>query len=157
MAREAPGQTLQATALVHEAWLRLGGDTQPEWANRAQFFSAAAEAMRRDLCLHGIDIDMLGVHAATGRVLAPGIANQYATHGLGGGAEKVTPILPGGLRIAAQLQPGFMHKRSRTAACGLVARAPSWPPPSGAVRHTPVPSAARRPAVLRFPWHAALA
>lgn len=49
MAREAPGQTLQATALVHEAWLRLGGDTQPEWANRAQFFSAAAEAMRRIL------------------------------------------------------------------------------------------------------------
>ena len=49
MAREAPGQTLQATALVHEAWLRLGGDRQPDWANRAQFFSAAAEAMRRIL------------------------------------------------------------------------------------------------------------
>jgi len=49
MAREAPGQTLQATALVHEAWLRLGGDKQPVWANRAHFFSAAAEAMRRIL------------------------------------------------------------------------------------------------------------
>jgi RNA polymerase sigma factor (TIGR02999 family) len=47
MARESAGQTLQATALVHEAWLRLGGDQQPEWENRAQFFSAAAEAMRR--------------------------------------------------------------------------------------------------------------
>src|SRR5258706_15605867 len=46
MAREAPGQTLQATALVHEAWLRLGGGEQQAWQNRAQFFSAAAEAMR---------------------------------------------------------------------------------------------------------------
>jgi RNA polymerase sigma factor (TIGR02999 family) len=49
LAREAPGQTLQATALVHEAWIRLGGDDQPEWQNRAHFFSAAAEAMRRIL------------------------------------------------------------------------------------------------------------
>lgn len=49
MARESPGQTLQATALVHEAWLRLGGDDQPEWKNRAHFFAAAAEAMRRIL------------------------------------------------------------------------------------------------------------
>lgn len=46
MAREAPGQTLQATALVHEAWLRLGGDAQPRWHNEAHFFAAAAEAMR---------------------------------------------------------------------------------------------------------------
>jgi len=49
MAREAPGQTLQATALVHEAWLRLGGEKQPAWANRAHFFAAAAETMRRIL------------------------------------------------------------------------------------------------------------
>lgn len=49
MAREQPGQTLQATALVHEAWLRLGGDQPPEWQNRAHFFGAAAEAMRRIL------------------------------------------------------------------------------------------------------------
>jgi len=49
MARENPGQTLQATALVHEAWLRLGGDDQPDWQNRAHFFAAAAEAMRRIL------------------------------------------------------------------------------------------------------------
>jgi len=48
MPREAPGQTLQATALVHEAWLRLGGARQP-WRNRAHFFAAAAEAMRRIL------------------------------------------------------------------------------------------------------------
>jgi RNA polymerase sigma factor (TIGR02999 family) len=49
MARENPGQTLQATALVHEAWLRLGGDQQPPWQSRAHFFAAAAEAMRRIL------------------------------------------------------------------------------------------------------------
>jgi RNA polymerase sigma factor (TIGR02999 family) len=49
MANEGPGQTLQATALVHEAWLRLGGDDQPAWQNRAHFLTAAAEAMRRIL------------------------------------------------------------------------------------------------------------
>jgi RNA polymerase sigma factor (TIGR02999 family) len=49
MAGESPGQTLQATALVHEAWLRLGGDDQPTWDNRGHFFTAAAEAMRRIL------------------------------------------------------------------------------------------------------------
>jgi RNA polymerase sigma factor (TIGR02999 family) len=49
MAREVPGQTLQPTALVHEAWLLLGGDQQPTWLNRAHFFGAAAEAMRRIL------------------------------------------------------------------------------------------------------------
>ncbi|MCX6952819.1 MAG: sigma-70 family RNA polymerase sigma factor [Verrucomicrobia bacterium] len=49
MAREAPGQTLQPTALVHEAWLRLVGAQNPSFANRAHFFSAAAEAMRRIL------------------------------------------------------------------------------------------------------------
>lgn len=49
MARESAGQTLQPTALVHEVWLRLGGEAQPAWANRAHFFAAAAEAMRRIL------------------------------------------------------------------------------------------------------------
>jgi RNA polymerase sigma factor (TIGR02999 family) len=49
MAHESPGQTLQPTALVHEVWLRLGGDHQPTWANRAHFFAAAAESMRRIL------------------------------------------------------------------------------------------------------------
>jgi RNA polymerase sigma factor (TIGR02999 family) len=49
MAHELPGQTLQPTALVHEAWLRMGGDHQQHWKNRAHFFGAAAEAMRRIL------------------------------------------------------------------------------------------------------------
>ena len=49
MAHESPGQTLQPTALVHEAWLRLVGDANPQFAGRAHFFAAAAEAMRRIL------------------------------------------------------------------------------------------------------------
>lgn len=49
MANESPGQTLQPTALVHEAWLRLVGAEQQTWENRAHFFGAAAEAMRRIL------------------------------------------------------------------------------------------------------------
>src|SRR5438874_322753 len=47
MSRLTPGQTLQPTALVHEAWLRLAGADQRNWQNRSHFFAAAAEAMRR--------------------------------------------------------------------------------------------------------------
>jgi RNA polymerase sigma factor (TIGR02999 family) len=78
MAREAPGHTLQPTALVHEAWLRLGGDSQPVWENRAHFFAAAAEAMRRILVdsvrrkqrpkhggqLERVDVDMVEIALA---------------------------------------------------------------------------------------------
>ena len=78
MSRELPGQTLQATALVHEAWLRLGGDQQPPWKNRSYFFAAAAEAMRRVLIdrararnterrggrIDRIDLDALEIGAA---------------------------------------------------------------------------------------------
>jgi RNA polymerase sigma factor (TIGR02999 family) len=49
MAGEAPGHTLQPTELVHEAWIRLTGGEEPHWQNRAHFFGAAAEAMRRIL------------------------------------------------------------------------------------------------------------
>src|SRR3954471_1438232 len=49
MASENPGQTLQPTALVHEAWLKLGGEENRQWRNRNHFFAAAAEAMRRIL------------------------------------------------------------------------------------------------------------
>src|SRR5262249_34935419 len=47
LALEKPGQTLQATALVHEAYLRLVGGEEPAWDSRGHFFAAAAEAMRR--------------------------------------------------------------------------------------------------------------
>ncbi len=49
MANEAANQTLQPTALVHEAWMRLVGEKNPKFENRAHFFAAAAEAMRRIL------------------------------------------------------------------------------------------------------------
>jgi RNA polymerase sigma factor (TIGR02999 family) len=80
MSRENPGHTLQATALVHEAWLRLGGDRQPAWHDRNHFLSAAAEAMRRILIdnarrkkalRHGgeaerVDFDLDSLELATG-------------------------------------------------------------------------------------------
>ena len=49
MAGERPGHTLQSTALVHEAWLRVAGEREQRWESRAHFFGAAAEAMRRIL------------------------------------------------------------------------------------------------------------
>jgi RNA polymerase sigma factor (TIGR02999 family) len=49
LARERPGQTLQATALVHEAWLHLNRPEKSRWSGRNHFFAAAAEAMRRIL------------------------------------------------------------------------------------------------------------
>ena len=52
MLQESAGHTLQPTALVHEAWLRLVGDGRQNWKSRAYFFAAAAEAMRRILVEH---------------------------------------------------------------------------------------------------------
>jgi RNA polymerase sigma factor (TIGR02999 family) len=49
LSQEPPGQTLQATALVHEAYIRLVGEETPNWENRRHFFLAASEAMRRIL------------------------------------------------------------------------------------------------------------
>jgi RNA polymerase sigma factor (TIGR02999 family) len=76
MAMEKPGQTLQATALVHEAWLELAGSKDRSWENRAHFFGAAAHAMRRILMLkarrkarlkHGggqVRVDLTGLEIA---------------------------------------------------------------------------------------------
>src|SRR5262245_6879268 len=68
LAHEKPGQTLQPTALVHEAYLRLVGDGEPHWDGRGHFFAAAAEAMRRILVDH---------------------ARQRAAQKRGGGARRV--------------------------------------------------------------------
>jgi len=79
MAHESPGQTLQPTALVHEAWLRMFGDGGHRWENRAHFFGAAAQAMRRILIENArrksrlkrgghqqrLDIDQLDLAATT--------------------------------------------------------------------------------------------
>ncbi|MDB6053179.1 MAG: polymerase subunit sigma [Verrucomicrobiales bacterium] len=52
MSGESAGHTLQPTALVHEAWLRLVGNNDKDWDNRGHFFAAASEAMRRILVDH---------------------------------------------------------------------------------------------------------
>jgi RNA polymerase sigma factor (TIGR02999 family) len=76
LAHEAAGQTLQPTALVHEAWIRLAGCSKQQWRNRRHFFGAAAEAMRRILIDrarkrnrarhgHGLErIDLQGIQLA---------------------------------------------------------------------------------------------
>jgi RNA polymerase sigma factor (TIGR02999 family) len=85
MAREPDGHTLQATALVHEAWLRLGGDRQQEWQNRAHFFAAAAESMRRILIdsarrrraeRHGGGLQRFDVDDPAMAIAAPGAADE---------------------------------------------------------------------------------
>jgi RNA polymerase sigma factor (TIGR02999 family) len=97
MAREMPGQTLDATALVHEAFLRLAGDQDQTFANRRHFFAAAAEAMRRILVetarrkgreKHGggrkrehADLDTLDASAPAEELLALHEAlEQFAAH-----------------------------------------------------------------------------
>src|SRR5437763_13978087 len=75
MAQEAPGQTLQATGLVHEAYLRLVNvETAQHWNSRGHFFAAAAEAMRRILVenvrrkqriKHGGDMERVEIEMAT--------------------------------------------------------------------------------------------
>ena len=85
MARESAGLTLQPTALVHEAWLRLGGDRQADWQSRAQFFSAAAEAMRRILidnarrrhaARHGAGLEKLSASLTGFDVAAPEMSDD---------------------------------------------------------------------------------
>jgi RNA polymerase sigma factor (TIGR02999 family) len=67
LAQEKPGQTLQATALVHEAYLRLvGGESEARWNSRGHFLAAAAEAMRRIL-VENARRKMTGKHGGQGR------------------------------------------------------------------------------------------
>jgi len=84
LAHESAGQTLQPTALVHDVWLRLGGDAQPTWQNRAHFFSAAAEAMRRILIenarrknavRHGGEFEKLSANATGFDLAGPELGN----------------------------------------------------------------------------------
>ncbi|MEO6750720.1 MAG: ECF-type sigma factor [Opitutus sp.] len=85
MAHESAGQTLEPTALVHEAWLRLGGEAQPQWRNRAHFFAAAAEGMRRILIenarrkhaiRHGGEFEKVSAHATGFDLPAPELGNE---------------------------------------------------------------------------------
>jgi RNA polymerase sigma factor (TIGR02999 family) len=80
LAREKPGQTLQATALVHEAYLRLVGDGQPrDWNGRGHFFAAAAEAMRRILINRARDKHRLKRRGQRARVDLEAITDPEST------------------------------------------------------------------------------
>src|SRR5437762_9969838 len=81
LAREASSHTLQPTALVHEAWLRLAGNEDQQWDGRGHFFAAAAEAMRRILIDHarrknavkrGVDFERVNFENLDVAVLAEG-------------------------------------------------------------------------------------
>jgi RNA polymerase sigma factor (TIGR02999 family) len=85
LAREQFGQTLQPTALVHEAWLRLGGDNQPAWNSRGHFFGAAAEVMRRILIesarrknavRHGGDLEKVSASTPGFELQSPSVDNE---------------------------------------------------------------------------------
>ena len=96
MAQEKPGHSLEATALVHEAYLRLAGDAEAGFANRRHFFAAAAQAMRRILIEHARgkgrkkrgagrrehpDLDTLAAVGSVGDLLALHDAlEQFAAH-----------------------------------------------------------------------------
>jgi RNA polymerase sigma factor (TIGR02999 family) len=82
LAEEKPGQTLQATALVHEAYLRLvGGDRPGEWNCRGHFFAAAAQAMRRIL-----------IDAARRKQLAPRVSLDDLPLAARGGDERLLDL-----------------------------------------------------------------
>ena len=80
LAGETPGQTLQATALVHEAWLKLAGEDRRQWQGRTHFFAAAAEAMRRIIIdnarrkkavRHGGGLERVNIEDSTMQIAAP--------------------------------------------------------------------------------------
>lgn len=76
LAREAGGHTLQPTALVHEAYMRLIGPSEQSWENRAHFFGAAAEAMRRILIDHARGKKRLKRGGAAYRVTLDDVEDQ---------------------------------------------------------------------------------
>ena len=78
LSHEKPGQTLQATALVHEAYLRLVGTEDPHWDGRGHFFAAAAEAMRRILVENARHKGRIK-HGGNVRRVGVGPGNRYQT------------------------------------------------------------------------------
>lgn len=85
--REKPGQTLQATALVHEAWLRLVGDEGMSWRDRGHFYSAASEAMRRVLVDHARRVGSEKRGGAAQRIALGAVESEVEI-----GAEDFAPV-----------------------------------------------------------------
>ena len=104
MSSEAPGHTLQPTALVHEAWLRIVGDQNPVFDGRAHFFTAAAEAMRRIL-----------VDAARRR--------QSLKRGAGARPEDAIAVLGHGTRRESESEKNVYAMAKRVRASGRFAEA----------------------------------
>lgn len=100
MANEYANRTLQTTALVHEAWLRLGGDEQADWQNRAHFFTAAATAMRRILIERGRRRQRERHGAGQARIniddveLPDRIANEERLVAIGEALERLGEVAP---------------------------------------------------------------
>ena len=105
MAGQYGPQTLQATALVHEAWLRLGGDEQPEWNDRTHFFAAVAGAMRhifvdrarrRKRIRHGGGLQRIDIDAWNWELADPGkaAANDEAILMVNGALEEFAAVDP---------------------------------------------------------------
>src|SRR5579863_5684560 len=102
MAHERPNHTLQATALVHEAYLRLIEQNAVDWQSRAHFFGIAANLMRRILIDH-----------AKGRGAPLGVVDQYPSHEIGGDSEEMRAALPIDGVLLDQPQVRLMDQRSR--------------------------------------------
>jgi RNA polymerase sigma factor (TIGR02999 family) len=141
LSHEAPGQTLQATALVHEAYLRLVGDEPQSWENRGHFFAAAAEAMRRILVenarrkkalKHGgnrqrVDLDECAIFAPDGISPEDMLALDEALEQLARGNKAVADLVK--LRAFAGLtgkQAADVLGVSESKACEDLAYARAW-------------------------------
>jgi RNA polymerase sigma factor (TIGR02999 family) len=131
LAQEPPGQTLDATALVHEAYLRLAGpEDERRWNSRRHFFAAAAEAMRRllvdrarrkrsqkhggDLVRHDLEESELAAPALSGDLLAvdEALTRLAATDPSGGRADQA-PVFRRPLHPRGRRRPGRIaaHRR----------------------------------------------
>ena len=137
MANEAPGHTLQPTALVHEAWLRLVGAEDRGFENRAHFFAAAAEAMRRILVdsarrkqrvKHGggqrrIELSQVDVAAASDdeTVLAVSDALDKLASRDALGAELIRLRFVAGLSHAGVARPARTHRQAHLGLCPRLA------------------------------------
>jgi hypothetical protein len=95
MANETPGQTLQPTALVHEAWLRLAGSNRQQWRGRSHFFGAAAEAS-----------SIIDSSALTNLIEVSGIASPDDSTN---GEIIITTVLPPPLAISTGAAFGFTN------------------------------------------------
>src|SRR5215470_17462297 len=90
--REGEGHTLQTTALVHEAWLRLDAQREMHWDSRSQFFAVAAQMMRRILVDHARRRHALKRGAAPTQVTLGAVDREHERHGASGARSSLDPV-----------------------------------------------------------------